>query len=117
MRSNAACGADRSAKAEIARLAGDLATFRTQLDEATAAVKSERNAHADTRPVLLQRALDVERLTRQVRDLGEHVGFRQSIEEKAPARARSARPAASNVSKKHAATSSRSCSCRPSCAS
>jgi chromosome segregation ATPase len=65
---------------------GELAALRAQLTEAGAAVAREQAAHVDTQTALKQRALDVERLTQQVRDLterlAEHDSFRRSLEEK-----------------------------------
>jgi chromosome segregation ATPase len=74
------------AQAEIAKLADDVAALRAQLAEAGAAVVREQAAHADTHAALQQRALNVERLAQQVRNLterlAEHDGFRRSLEEK-----------------------------------
>ncbi|MBB4517464.1 DNA-binding protein [Paraburkholderia fungorum] len=82
----AAAAQRQQAQAEIAKLAGDVEALRTQLTEAGAAVAREQAAHAGTQIALQQRALDVERLMQQVRDLderlAEHDGFRQSLEEK-----------------------------------
>jgi chromosome segregation ATPase len=84
--SAAAATQRQQAQGEIVKLSGELATFRAQLADTTAAVTREQDAHAETRLTLRQRALDVERLTQQVRDLterlAEHDGFRQSLEEK-----------------------------------
>ncbi|KVL55395.1 integrase [Burkholderia cepacia] len=82
----AAAAQRQQAQAELAKLASDLAALRAQLADAATAVSGERDAHAETRMVLQQRALEVERLTQQVRDLtgrlAEHERFRQSLEEK-----------------------------------
>jgi chromosome segregation ATPase len=82
----AAAAQRQQAQAEIAKLAGDVAALRTQLAEADIGITRERAAHGDTQTALQQRALDVERLAQQVRDLterlSEHDGFRRSLEEK-----------------------------------
>ncbi|MFM0047133.1 DNA-binding protein [Paraburkholderia sediminicola] len=82
----AAAAQRQQAQAEIAKLAGDVAALRAQLAEAGATVVREQAAHADTHTALQQRALNVERLAQQVRDLterlAEHDGFRRSLEEK-----------------------------------
>jgi chromosome segregation ATPase len=82
----AAAAQRQQAQAEIAKLAGDVAALRTQLAEAGIGITRERAAHGDTQTALQQRALDVERLAQQVRDLterlSEHDGFRRSLEEK-----------------------------------
>ncbi|SIT44952.1 Cointegrate resolution protein T [Paraburkholderia ribeironis] len=76
----------QQAQAEVAKLTDDLAALRAQLSSADLDARRERAAHADTQAALQQRALDVERLTQQVRDLtghlAEHDGFRRSLEEK-----------------------------------
>lgn len=82
----AAAALRQQAQAEIAKLTGELTALRTQLANASAAVTSEQDAHAETRLVLQERVVAVERLTQQVLDqterLVEHEGFRQSLEEK-----------------------------------
>ncbi|EDT37647.1 DNA-binding protein [Burkholderia ambifaria] len=76
----------QQAQSEIAKLGAELATVREQLSGATATLSAEQDAHAETRLVLHQRDLDVERLTQQVRDqterLAEQEGFRLSLEAK-----------------------------------
>ncbi|WP_293042081.1 DNA-binding protein [Paraburkholderia sp.] len=76
----------QQAQAEMAKLAADRAALQAQFTAAGAALSSEQDAHADTRIVLHQRDLNVERLTQQVRDqtarLAEQENFRQSLEEK-----------------------------------
>lgn len=82
----AAAAQRQQAHAEIAKLTGELAALQAQLANATAALSSEQDAHADTRLAAQQRAIDIERLSQQVHDqtvrLAEHESFRQSLEEK-----------------------------------
>ncbi|MGY4730825.1 DNA-binding protein [Burkholderia pyrrocinia] len=82
----AAAAQRQQAQAEIAKLTGELASLQSQLANATTALSSEQDAHADTRLAAQQRAIDVERLSQQVHDqtvrLAEHESFRQSLEEK-----------------------------------
>ena len=89
----AAASQHKQARAEIAKLTGELAALRVaqhelqaQLDNATVALSSEQDAHAETRSAAQQCALNVERLSQQVHDqtvrLAEHERFRQSLEEK-----------------------------------
>ncbi|RKE38901.1 plasmid replication DNA-binding protein KfrA [Paraburkholderia sp. BL23I1N1] len=82
----AALAQRQQAQAEAAKLASDLAALRAQMSAIESDVDRERAAHADTQAVLQRRALDVERLTQEVRDLtgrlSEHDGFRRSLEEK-----------------------------------
>ncbi|WP_323123732.1 DNA-binding protein [Burkholderia alba] len=82
----AAAAQRQQAQAEIAKLTSELAALQSQLANATAALSSEQDAHADTRLAAQQRAIDVERLLQQVHDqtvrLAEHESFRQSLEEK-----------------------------------
>ncbi|WP_408580622.1 DNA-binding protein [Burkholderia cepacia] len=82
----AAAAQRQQAQAEIAKLTGELAALQAQLANATAALSSEQDAHADTRLAAQQRAIDIERLSQQVHDqtvrLAEHESFRQSLEEK-----------------------------------
>ncbi|KVC84272.1 DNA-binding protein [Burkholderia ubonensis] len=83
----AATAAQRQqAQAEIAKLTGELAALQAQLADATAALSSEQEAHAETHLAAQQRAIDIERLSQQVHDrtvrLAEHKSFRQSLEEK-----------------------------------
>ncbi|MGK8404578.1 hypothetical protein [Burkholderia cenocepacia] len=72
--------------ADPPKLTGELAALQAQLANATAALSSEQDAHADTRLAAQQRAIDIERLSQQVHDqtvrLAEHESFRQSLEEK-----------------------------------
>lgn len=82
----AALAQRQQAQAEVTRLGDNLTALRGQLTAADDAANRERAAHADTQAALQQRALEVERLTQQVRDLtghlAEHEGFRRSLEEK-----------------------------------
>ncbi|KVP28935.1 DNA-binding protein [Burkholderia ubonensis] len=82
----AAAAQRQQAQAEIAELTGELAAQQAQLANATAALSSEQEAHAETRLAAQQRAIDIERLSQQVHDqtvrLAEHESFRQSLEEK-----------------------------------
>ncbi|RQQ44901.1 DNA-binding protein [Burkholderia stagnalis] len=82
----AAAAQRQQAQAEIAKLTGELAALQAQLANATAALSSEQDAHADTRLAAQQRAIGIERLSQQVHDqtvrLAEHESFRQSLEEK-----------------------------------
>ncbi|KIP17042.1 hypothetical protein KY49_6958 [Burkholderia sp. MSHR3999] len=82
----AAAAQRQQAQAEIAELTGELAALQAQLADATAALSSEQDAHAETRLAAQQRAIDIERLSQQVHDqtvrLAEHESFRQSLEEK-----------------------------------
>ena len=64
----AAAAQRQQAHAEIAKLTGELAALQAQLANATAALSSEQDAHADTRLAAQQRAIDIERLSQQVHD-------------------------------------------------
>ncbi|KUY56326.1 MULTISPECIES: DNA-binding protein [unclassified Burkholderia] len=82
----AAAAQHQQAQTEIAKLTGELAALQAQLANASAALSSEQDAHADTRLAVQQCAIDIERLSQQVHDqtvrLAEHESFRQSLEEK-----------------------------------
>ncbi|WP_048987249.1 DNA-binding protein [Burkholderia cenocepacia] len=83
----AAAAAERQqAQAERAKLGDELAALRAQLTDTAAALAREQAAHVETREAVQQRALEVERLAQQGRDLAEHVaeheGFRRSLEAK-----------------------------------
>ncbi|VWC82235.1 Chromosome partition protein Smc [Burkholderia lata] len=76
----------QQASTERGQLVAEVDRLRAQLAETNAVLSREQAAHAETRDVAQQRALELERLGQQLRDqiqrVAEQEGFRQSLEEK-----------------------------------